>query len=373
MHQTGILRYASGASVILALLLPAALESQTVVGKVVEEGTGRPVRNAFVRLLDEQGATRAGTLADSLGLFSMRAPAAGSYSVQAEQIGYVSGHTALLDLQPDGTQRHTLTLRVQAVVLDEITASTRTRCRIRPESGPGTQRLWNEARKALDVAAWGVRAGRLQFEIATFRRQFDRSMRPVSVSIPDTASSTGPRPFVTLPAADLTSDGYIQPSGSADGYVFYAPDAEVLVSDVFLSNHCFWVETPSSARHEGMIGLAFEPLRSQTVSDITGVLWLDARTSELQHLEYSYTRLPWEMPDGAADGVVEFRRIPGGAWITQRWSIRIPHVVFAPAPTPALNPLRGAAPTGPRYQHTGFDEAGGHVRSLRTASGVRRR
>jgi len=62
------------------------------------------------------------------------------------------------------------------------------------------------------------------------------------------------------------------------------------------------------------------------VPDIEGVLWLDAVSAELRYLDFTYTRLPYEIQLQNIGGRVEFERLPSGPWIVRRWWIRMPVV-----------------------------------------------
>jgi hypothetical protein len=340
--------------ITLSAALPAA--AQTIVGEVVESGARGPVQGAFIRLHDADGVQRAAALSDSAGRFTLRAPQPGTYTLQAERIGHAITRSEPLELTSGPALRYTLVVPVQAIALDRLPVVARNRCRVRPESGAETQRLWDEARKVLGVVDWSVNQGGFGFEIATFRHELDRQGRPLRTARPETGSIFGRRPFTTLSPQALAERGFIQPARD-ENFTFYAPDAEVLLSDVFQSTHCFWVVRGHGRQHAGMVGLAFEPLRTTRLPDINGVLWMDERTSELRRLEYRYTSLPWGLNDGMASGEIEFGRTPAGAWIMQRWSIRIPRVQHAPH-------MRGVPPDR-QYQHIGFEEAGGEVRGLR--------
>lgn len=343
---------------VAALVLSAAVAAaQTVTGIVLENATGGPVQGAFVRLLDSDGGQRAAAVSDSTGAFAFRAPRPGTYTIRVDQIGYYSG-TEIVEVSGAAAPPVVVHLNVLALALEAVTAVARSRCRVRPESGAETERIWQDARKALDVAAWADRSSLLRYELTTYRRTLDSRRRLVRRAAVDTAFGVAQRPFETPPVEALLSRGFIHPM-AADEYMFYAPDAHILLSDEFLSTHCFWVETPKHARHRGMIGLAFEPVQRRDVSDIAGVLWVDVASGRLRMLEYAYRRIPWDLPDNSADGRVEFRRLPGGTWIIQSWFIRVPRVEVTPHAS------------GRRTRVVGFEEAGGDVRSLVDSRGVR--
>jgi hypothetical protein len=356
------------AFVLLPLLGPAALHAQAVTGTVVEELGRTPVQGVFVRLLDADGVQRGATLTDSVGAFTLRAPSAGAYTLRAERIGHASTTSEVLTLER-GTVSYTFVVPVEAVTLTDLSVTARSRCRPRPESTGETQRLWDEARKVLDVVDWGRGQGGFSFEIERFRQELDvKGLPPRGRARPVVDTTRGRRPFDTPTAAELVEYGFIRPTHErTEEYTFFAPDSEILLSETFRMTHCFWVTRSNRREHSGLVGLAFEPLRTTRLPDIAGVLWLDERTAELRRLEYRYTTLPWGLTDGAAYGWIDFARIPNGAWIMQRWSIRIPRVQYTDM---KVAPTRQASFRDSHYMLVGYDEAGGEVKSLRTSSGA---
>lgn len=340
------------AALLLLLAAPSQARAQAVIGEVVEEGTGRPIALALVRLIDADGGERARALTDTAGLFVFRSVVPATYTLAAEQIGYADVAGEPVTVVRGESVRVTLVLRVRALALAEVRAEARSQCRVRPESSADTQRLWEEAKKALGGTASALKPGNLRFEMTTYRQALDVYGRPQRQAQRDTAWGVWARPFETLPPAELARKGFIQ-ERDANTFIYYAPGADALLSDEFLSAHCFWVQRPSASRHEGMIGLAFEPLRGHRVSDISGVLWLDTATSELRRLEFAYTRLPWGLADGQASGHASYRRTAAGTWVIEDWSIRVPRV------------RAGSSVRRGQYEVTGFDEGGGHVRSVR--------
>ena len=107
-----------------------------------------------------------------------------------------------------------------------------------------------------------------------------------------------------------------------DGSIYYAPDADVLLSDAFLDTHCMsLVEGEDEA--EGLVGLSFEPTQDRGVTDISGVLWLDPADAELQWLDYQYEFL--DVPNSERlGGKIRFSGLPDGTWIVRQWYIRMP-------------------------------------------------
>lgn len=85
-----------------------------------------------------------------------------------------------------------------------------------------------------------------------------------------------------------------------------------------------------------MVGLGFTPLATRRAADVTGVLWLDARTFALQSVEFTYTQLPDAPNIDRVGGELRFSRLANGAWVTSRWRLRMPEYI---ATTDASNPI----------------------------------
>ena len=155
-----------------------------------------------------------------------------------------------------------------------------------------------------------------------------------------------PIPWKSVPVDDLLSGGFVRPEG--DGSVYYAPDAEVLLSDPFLDTHCMRL-TEGRDESKGLIGLAFEPLEDRGVTEISGTLWVDPATGELQWLDYRYEEL--DVPNRERlGGRVSFGGLPNGTWIVRDWSIRMPRLEATRTPGGRV-----------RTELTGIKEEGGLI------------
>jgi hypothetical protein len=88
--------------------------------------------------------------------------------------------------------------------------------------------------------------------------------------------------------------------------------------------------------------MSFEPESEREVPEVRGTIWLDARTFELRLVEFRYSRLPSPSGNRNIGGEVHFTRLPSGAWIVERWFIRIPR--YARSPTIRSSGVPGVAP-----------------------------
>ncbi|HEX8695206.1 MAG TPA: carboxypeptidase-like regulatory domain-containing protein [Longimicrobium sp.] len=312
----------AAALLVAAFAIPAGLGAQTVRGALTGADNGRPVPGALVALVDAAGRAVATVVSDAEGRWRLAAPGAGTYALRVERIGHRTLLTERFALAAGQTRDHPLALPTDAITLEGIRAEARRRCTTRGErrDGLALQRVWDEARKALALTVATASDSLAGYEFTTFERTYSPRERRLVGETTATRRGLTSRPFHSLPVEELAENGFVQARDR--GLVFYAPDADVLLSDRFLERHCFRLQE-GSGETAGMIGLAFEPVRGRRRPDVRGVLWLDRRTSELRHLEFGYVGV--HAAGGAsADGRVDFVRTPSGAWIVRSWLLRFP-------------------------------------------------
>lgn len=345
------------------LILPYAgpLAAQTVHGRLVEEATGQPISGAIVVLLDGNARQVAGVLSNDAGGFIVRAPSPGAYRLRADRIGYASTLSPRLELSAGENLEYRLAASTRAVELEGITASGERRCDLRPAEGLETQRVWEEARKALAATALTTEGGLHRFRIVGYERELDPQASRIRSERSWSKVGHSENPFVTLQPEVLAEEGYAR--SGPEGTILYAPDARVLLSDAFLDTHCFGITIGGEDR-PGQIGLSFEPVRHRDLTDVEGVLWVDRRTAELRVLEYRYTTVDPSLPRSRLGGRVEFERLPGGSWIARRWWIRMP---ITAAPPATERQFGGWA----RTVLVGIKEDGGEVVEVLSPEGAR--
>ena len=358
----------------LALALPLAASAQVVRGTVVDEASGRGLPGVVVVLLDSLGNRLAGVLADDDGRYAIRTTVPGRYAIRADRIGYRSDAATPVALEVGQTVELKLVTRPIPVVLGAVRVTGRSPCVARASDGREVSEVWEETRKALYATDLTQQQELFTARVSRYERTLDAQTGRVTGFQTKQATTTTRSPFVSSPAAELSARGYVR-QGSGSETVYYAPDAGVLLSDEFLRDHCFRLRD-GDGRRSGQIGLAFEPVKGRDKPDISGTLWIDRKTAELRDLEFSYSRLP-NLPDavksGDFGGHTEFHRMPTGAWIVERWVIRMP--VLADKGTFAAQPPMvvpgAAAPRPDRIQLAAVREEGGEVIET-VARGARR-
>ena len=362
---TRVARVATAALACAALATVAPrLPAQIVRGTVVEDATRAPVPGAVVVLLDAGGSVVARAFTDEGGRFAVAAGGAGRFAVRSQRIGFRSTTTAPFDLAAGELRELRVIASASVVRLADVRVREEKRCDVRPAEGRAAHALWEEVRKALDAADLASEQRMMSVSIEQYSRVMDPGARETRAVTRRARAGVSERPFSSAPAADLAANGYVRPQ--ADTTIFYAPDAAVLLSAEFLDGHCFGVR----AGRDGLVGLTFEPVGARR-PDVRGVLWLEEASGALRHMDYEYTGVRFPPSREPFGGHIEFRRMPNGAWIVQRWWIRMPIVVVDGSPNVA-RPMSVAGVSdgrGPREQLFGVREDGGEVVSAFVAPG----
>ncbi|MGH7500307.1 MAG: carboxypeptidase regulatory-like domain-containing protein [Longimicrobiales bacterium] len=286
-----------------------AMQQSLVRGEVVMEGTGRPVAGGPVVLV-AGGRVVARTLTDGAGRFRLPSSGDGPFEVRVRVTGRPETTSAVTD---------SVVRLVIADVSVDVTALSRAgdaaKC-VAANSAGSAGRLWAEAKKALEVEAWGRAERVFSYDVFQYDRvlnaeqRIERERGRLVDGIVDSPSRGRPWELVLR-------EGYAESTPRGD--ILYAPDGDVLLSDAFTSTHCFRIATGD----HGRVGLAFAVLPDRSVVDIEGVMWFDARTAELQKIEFRYTGLDVEGREGPGGGL-DFTHLPAGHWTLSRWFVRTP-------------------------------------------------
>ncbi len=353
-------------AVTLLLALPSRAVAQVVRGRVVESGSARGIGGGLIQLLDSLSTPIASATTSETGTFSLGPVAAGRYRLRALRIGFRPWLSQPLTLAAGQVRDTVLQVPAEAIVLDEIVVQATSSCARSPSSDERMALLWDAARATLGLA--GAGGAPLEFQNNITHRRRNPSNRVVEETW-GTAIGSGDWPVTSQPAESLAALGFVQPTDSVRGPIYYGPDVAVFFSDVFLQTHCFrLVQAPKL--DPTLLGLGFEPVKGRTVPDIEGVLWLD-RHGGLTRLEYRYTSLWGWVPHGGAGGELQFLRLPGGRPVVSGWLIRAPMAAVGPYALGEMvrdEKARAFFGNG-RVSLGGFREEIGRVDEVRTPQG----
>jgi hypothetical protein len=302
------------------MLVAAPLSAQAITGTLVEAETGAPVEGASVTLLNRSGDQVDWRLTDAAGRFDFRMTRAGTYLLRADRIGHASVLSDPIPVDRGVTAVYSLETPVEAIMLAGIDVRSSRRCEVRPGRGASTARVWAEARKALEATSRTSGLGVYRYVVRHYERELDARggrVRSEQSRIQGGRMFGPPR---SLNVESLLEGGFTRPDD--DGTIYYAPDADVLLSDLFLDTHCMSL-AEGEDEAEGLLGLAFEPTEDRGVPDISGILWLNPEDGEVQWLDYRYEFL--DVPNSERlGGRIRFHGLPNGMWIVSEWYIRVP-------------------------------------------------
>ena len=301
-----------------ASMSAASAHAQEVRGTVRLEAPNDPVSAAVVELLDASGAAVGRSLTDDRGIYRIVAPGAGRYSLRVERIGLAAHVSEPFDVPAAGVLMRDAVVGLEPISLAGITVERTSRCSLQRDAPVSIQRLWDEARKMLRSVSLLENVWSVRFDVRHWERDIDVRTRLASNVRERRRVVTHARPFAAISPEALLLGGFIREEGDSTAY--FAPDADALLSDLFLQAYCFRVVSG----RDGRIGLGFEPIEPAAGQDIKGVLWLDAQTAALQELEFNYTNVPSADFDLRTGGSVGFEQLANGAWIISRWQLRMP-------------------------------------------------
>lgn len=318
--------YLSGLSSALLLLVCSPLDAQTstLVVVVRDLRSGRPIPGALASLRDHLRVVHS-ALTDGQGRAQIVARRNERFSLSVERVGFVTDSSTDLTLS-DSLETHTVFVSSGVVSLAGLAVRGDRECESSAGDG-ATALVWNEARKALE-ASLATPAGSTRSVLTSRRyvRDLSPSLRVQREHIePGRASDNS---FASAAASDLSANGFVRDSGGRA--LFFAPDAEVLLSPEFASDHCFSIARKRQA-DTALVGLAFQPVPRRSRPDVRGTLWLTERDATLRTLEFGYVHLPDSLDHARVGGQVDFVRLPDGRWVVTRWFIRTPRLGYVSA------------------------------------------
>jgi hypothetical protein len=315
-----MIRPAAAVLLFLALTAPAA-SAQMLFGRLIDEVSNAPLGGAFVTIVDSADARVVSALSLEDGRFVVRVPRPGTYRARVERLAF-DGHLSAPFVVTEEALVRDFIVPARPVVLQAVEVRTEARCTSRRELAAAALTLWEEARKALAVATWVVQSDSIRYRIQEYTRLFDPNSNLASTDS-QTVEVMAPRgPFSSVSADSLLRTGFIQTGPEGQGFIYFGPDADVLLSDEILQAYCF--RTRRDRSRPQLVGLDFEPADVLDVPAVEGTLWLDAASLELRSIDYVFTNLPYPPPLRPGVGSLTLQRLEGGSWIVDGWQMRVP-------------------------------------------------
>jgi Carboxypeptidase regulatory-like domain len=312
---------------LMLALAPGSLSAQraSITGRVLESEFASPVQGVLLLLMDARGNRVQSRLSNGVGRYQFTEVEPGDYTVTADMIGYGTTASGTFSLGPAEIHVLDLEVKVAAIRLDGLSVSGERRCGLDPDEGIVLARLWSEVREALERASF---AGGMPFIYET--KSIKRRLTPTASRIIEEESKrqliVSGVPYVSLDPEVFRERGYAFRNDTTHLVGYYAPDADVLLSDAFTETHCFELERGLS--DEGLVGIKFEPLDGRDLPEIKGVAWVDPETIKLRHVDFQFRNVLRGPRQKYIGGRMDFAELPSGLWIIERWNLRVPSVTL---------------------------------------------
>jgi hypothetical protein len=317
---------------LAAAVLPTPVRAQSVQGTLLRADSMPAAGVIVVATRGARDSVLARTMTNGNGRYVLTLTP-GPVALRALRIGH-RPHVFAEFTVTAGMRRDARTvLPNDPIVLAAVTTEASSSCRQSGTAGANVATVFEEARKALLASTLKSGDGDPLARLSVFEQARSVGNRGYSQPKLEFQEGVTLKPFQSLKPDSLAKVGYMVLDLTSAEY--YAPDAEVLLSESFTSTHCLGLSEGKDAT-AGLIGLTFRPqqLRRNYV-DVRGTLWLDRATNELRRMEYSYDGLPITMQRADPGGDVEFTRLADGTWFVSKWEIRMPRMTLSPG-TPQL-------------------------------------
>ena len=322
---------------------PSVAGAQVIRGTVTDRASAPAVGAVVTLVRPAQNDTLAGTdirsvLVDATGAFSVGTPGPGRYRIVVRRIGWRPFRSELLDVGAGATVRvdaqlEALSQSTMLSALPEIRITRATPCRTDASDATRIANLWNDARTALLASEVSRSNGSVPTLLIRFVRTLDALTLAVlteTLQLFDQHDVGNARGFRSLSGDSLSAVGYWH-RVSTTSTTFHGPDANALLSEAFVRDHCFNL-VDATTESPGAVALFFEPVRARTrpgmPPEIAGSIWFDATSSKLQRVEFNWTSLPGDAPVQSLGGVLTFGWNASGAVHVDRWHLRMPQDVL---------------------------------------------
>jgi hypothetical protein len=312
-------RIVSVAARALLLVVLGALEvgAQEVRGRIIATETREPLTGVFVMLRDSLGLRWAGALTDSTGFYRLRTIHPGTYTVEAERLGYETSKAGPFVVHPTAVLVEDIALAIKPITLPSVSARSGNACDIPRSRAARVAQLWGEARKGLNVASWAASEQLVQYELVRYSRELERDRRSNAREyVEERVMRIAGSPWTTTTAEDMLTHGFQREVSGLTEY--HAPHADVLLAPAFASAFCF--DLVDSDRDRTRIGLSFRPVDKPSVASVEGTIWLNRTTLALQTIDYDYIRfIRGRRNYTGAGGTVDFAYLSSGLWVMAGW------------------------------------------------------
>ena len=259
--------------------------SALLIGDVVSREAGIPLGHSMVTVL---GAERQ-TFTSENGVFAFASVLPGRYRIRATHIGYAPAEVSVdvpADAAPPRLRIELTRLTVRLATVKVVAAATCTT--------PGRPNPDIEPDFAAIIAQ--LRLNAEQYQVLSDSFPFSYKVEQTFQSMRGDSSQVNPR----IETANFRSDlhGWEYKMGDVvertnDGRtLMHLPTLRDFASYDFLNNHCFRYAGLDSSRDGAVIHIAFQADVQIRTPDVSGSVYLDAKTYQIRRAELELTKIP---------------------------------------------------------------------------------
>jgi hypothetical protein len=295
----------------------------TIVGQIVAKATNVPVGYAIVSATP--GDRRLFSSGD--GRFTIRVPA-GRVTLSTRLLGFVPADTTL-DVGPRDTVRVTIELSLITIRLP-IVESRATACAhpgfANPHVGPELATLFQQVKENADRNRLLSRSYPFELDIERKLTRAEPSLEARFIAF-DTVVRSSIRDWQYAPGKLLGRRTFESGAFMGTWFTVTMPELADFADDRFLINHCFDYAGPEVVNGDTLLRVDFVPAPQIREPDVSGSIYLDAKTFQLRSTVLTLVNLNKRMRETMASQSIRavFREaIPGVAVVDHISSVVIP-------------------------------------------------
>jgi hypothetical protein len=296
LRLSTIIRLARAAMMIGAPSLAGAQGSPTLYGDVASLETGGPLGHSMVTVvgLERQTFTSDG------GVFAFASLEPGRYRIRAVHIGFTPADVSVEVVAGATPPRVHIALARLSVQLATVKVTATAVCRTPGRPNPDVEP---------DFAAivGQLRLNAEQFKLLSDSFPFTYKVQQIYYTLhSDSSRSNSDTESETYRS---NARGWEYKMGDLIGIerdgntVMHLPTLRDFASYEFLNNHCFSYGGIEQTRNGALIRIAFQADVQIKTPDVSGTVFLDAKTYQIRRADLRLTKIPSSMPNATAVNV----------------------------------------------------------------------
>lgn len=286
-----------------------------------------PVSGAVVELVrpqDSMAVAHALTRGD--GSFHLNVQATPAMWLRTRAIGFRPVVTPIGPPVNGGSEALTIQLATSSFVLADVEVrASRKACSQAPGSSALLAEVFELVQTTNAIVSRHLGSPDLRFTVELhFRDSLAVGISDSTITYPEHAMLDWP---VRAPSLErLQQDGFSRPKAAGEGVGrwFYGLDLEVLQTDWFAGQQCFWVTSARAEDGQDVVVLHFEPADGLKQPSVEGTVLVRTTDWSVQRLEYRHVNLPSWYPRGSSGGMITFDHDGDGVWYPSSWRLRSP-------------------------------------------------